>query len=94
MTDEELGRAWCEAAGHSPLVDTKDGWRTWSPVVGLPDAPHRLPPPLHAVCGAYPSDTLAYAAVGAALRRVWAFAAESRRQCEPVPAVPFPDEGE
>lgn len=95
MTDEELGRAWCTAHGKRPatfgLFDRSGSnwvWRAGGPrYAGDPDPAATLPPLPLAVLpqtpdwtpNGYPSESAAYAAVGAALRQVWAFADESRK---------------
>lgn len=81
MTDEELGRAWCEANGRRPLrhtdIEDEPGHCMWG---------NFQFGPLWAFFGepgtgsGYSSESAAYAAVGSALRRVWAFADQSRSQ--------------
>lgn len=82
MTDEELGRAWCGATHKFPHRGTGgDGtaYWYWFPSGGLTgDGPHRLPPALSTAASMFAAEADAYAAVGAALRAVWAFADESR----------------
>jgi hypothetical protein len=72
MTDEQLGRAWCERHGRAPdrlpfsrhwWGSAKDGWQP-------PESSH-LPDLLlvdHATRGCHRTEAAAYAAVGAAGR--------------------------
>lgn len=74
--DEELGRAWCEANKQ---------WPVKYPPFGQ-SGPFWKHPYYHSYVGHLPdaaSEADAYAAVGRELRKVWAFAAESKAQTEP-----------
>lgn len=78
MTDEELGRKWCEANGKSPKPGPRawTGGQLWWGHANLPDVMG-----LQIPCG-YEDEAEAYADVGRQLRKLWAFAEESRRQAE------------
>lgn len=77
MTDEELGRAWCEVNGKRPHK-SGDGYHSWfktRAVINLRSGPHNLPGELAVLWdGTHKTESAAYAALGAALRRVVAFA--------------------
>lgn len=86
MTDEELGRAWCGANGKSPSVGHGGSFR-WYEGDGptLADGPDDLPEWFSRcvpgeVCGGYRTEGEAFAAVGRAIRTLWAFADASRKQ--------------
>lgn len=81
MTDEELGRAWCAANGKRPNR-TSDGYFDWypprDPRVIAHQGPANVSAELSAAIMSHLSESAAYAAVGAALRRVVALADEVR----------------
>lgn len=97
MTDGELGRRWSAANGRAPRV-LSDGEARWAcdifpEMFTLPKYADRLPFALTKLMRdvngddtLFASEAAAYAAVGAALRQVWAFADESVRACDPLPA--------
>lgn len=84
MTDEEIGRKWCIAAGQKPdfCRELHDMTRKWRWVYG--NTKYRLceelPQPLYPAVGAYDTEAEAYAAVGKSLREVWDFADHSRQE--------------
>lgn len=77
MTDEQLGRLWCERNGKRP--DANGRYYDWYPprVVGA-SGPHNLSFNLHPAFHGHESEAAAYAAVGAALRKVVTLADEVR----------------
>lgn len=76
MTDEELGRAWAAKHGRSPKVyDDHAMWfhPTWDfGPIDIPSGKSTLSPVVWSVVRRmiHPTESAAYAALGAALRRI------------------------
>jgi len=85
MSDEDLGRKWCEANGKAPFPDANGrGTWWWEEPGSLSEPGCELPALLARGCdaeGQYRSEADAYAAVGRAIKSVWAFAGASRAIC-------------
>lgn len=81
MTDEELGRRWCAANGKRPNR-TDDGFYDWypprDPRVVARQGPANLPAELSSALESHLSESSAFTAVGAALRRVALLSAQVR----------------
>lgn len=81
LSDEQLGRLWCERNNRAPDYDPLPGYLPWrwvcddGPVYGLP---HPIWDAIYDTAGIsrFSSEYLAYAAVGAALRFLHRLAGE------------------
>lgn len=89
MTDEQLGRAWCERNGKRPDHYPRTGLPPWrwtcddGPTYALPyEVWDRMAEPSR-----YETEAAAYAAVGAALRELVADSDELRRIADEVKAL-------